>query len=537
MPPSLLPHSPGQPGARHGAFSMQWDFGSARLIWPACLSIAAVALSHLWQGRYGFSLWDEGFLWYGVQRVMAGEVPIRDFMAYDPGRYYWSAALMAASGDGGIVAVRAAAAVFQALGLFVGLRLVARATVRVDAAFWTMAALVLFVWMFPRHKLFDVSVSLMLIGMIAFLMRAPSPRRFFPFGIAVGLAAVFGRNHGLYGLAGGAFATTYLAFRDRGDFDLIPCVAAAIGGLVVGYLPVLIMIAAVPGFAASFWESIRFLFEIKGTNLPLPVPWPWRVLTGALAPVEAARGVATGLLFVAILVFGVGGLAWLAWQAFRRRPVAPELAAALAMALPYGHYAFSRADTTHLAQGIFPLLVGGLVLMAGTKGWVRWPAAALFAGASLLIVAIRHPGAQCRLAGTCVAADVGGSRLIVDPATAADVSLLTTLAGRFAPAGRSFVAMPFWPGAYAVLGRRSPVWEIYALLPRSPAFQRAEIARIEAARPGFAIILDLPLDGSDALRFRNTHPELDAYVRDRFVPVMDVRPGPAYQIYRDRPSR
>jgi hypothetical protein len=88
-----------------------------------------------------------------------------------------------------------------------------------------------------------------------------------------------------------------------------------------------------------------------------------------------------------------------------------------------------------------------------------------------------------------------------------------------------------YTGAYAALGRKSPIWGIYPLLPRGEAFQLAEIERIKAANPGFAMIIDRPLDGREELRFRSTHPMIEQYIRNNFRPLSGFTQNSTYQIY------
>ena len=68
--------------------AMWLDISEAVLL-GAAVSLTVFAL----QWRYGFNLGDEGWLWYISQRTALGEIPFRDFFSYDPGRYYWSAAI------------------------------------------------------------------------------------------------------------------------------------------------------------------------------------------------------------------------------------------------------------------------------------------------------------------------------------------------------------------------------------------------------------------------------------------------------------
>ena len=82
-------------------------------------------------------------------------------------------------GDSGIMALRRAVAVFQVIGLFAGLLLIARSTKNQSFIYLLLAAVTLALWMFPRHKLFDISLSILLIGVLAFLVRNPTGHALF----------------------------------------------------------------------------------------------------------------------------------------------------------------------------------------------------------------------------------------------------------------------------------------------------------------------------------------------------------------------
>src|SRR6185503_18395537 len=148
-----------------------------------------------------------------------------------------------------------------------------------------------------------------------------------------------------------------------------------------------------PGFAAAFWDSIRFLFEQKATNLPLPVPWPWMVNFDASSS-EVGRGILVGLFFVGTLAFAVLSITWVVCRKVKGQSVPPVLAASAFLSLPYAHFAYSRADVGHLAQGIFPLIVGCLVLLSSVRPRFKWPLALVLCGASVATMLSVLPGWQ-----------------------------------------------------------------------------------------------------------------------------------------------
>ena len=293
-----------------------------------------VVMLFIWEGNKGFNLWDESYLWYGVQRVMLGEVPIRDFMAYDPGRYYWSAAFMSAWNDNSIIALRISDALFQVIGVFVGLYLIARTVKKQDLFYLLLSSITLVIWMTMNFKVADYTMSIFLIGALTFLIENPTSKRYFFTGLCVGLAAFFGRNHGMYGVVGSLGVMLWLSIKRTEGPELIKALSLWSVGVITGFMPMLFMMLLVSGFASAFWESIIFLFEIKTTNLVLPIPWPWKVNFASISLDAAIHRVMVGLFFIAAVAFGVLSITWVVWQKFQNKQVSPALAAASFLALP-----------------------------------------------------------------------------------------------------------------------------------------------------------------------------------------------------------
>ncbi|MGN6707399.1 MAG: hypothetical protein ACTHJO_15215 [Rhodanobacter sp.] len=498
---------------------------NAGLLFVVSLGLAACLGAFLLDGRLGFSLWDEGYLWYGVQRVLQGEVPIRDFMSYDPGRYYWAAGVLRLFHVDGIVAVRAATMVFVAVGVVAGLVMVWRQSsgrVIVRSGKCALAIALLVLWAVPWWKGYDAALSIILIASLTWMLTHPSPVRFFVHGIVIGVAAMIGRNHGVYGVAACLVVVPLLLLGPSKPMWR-QCVPAWAAGIVLGFAPILLGLMVDHRFAAMFWDSIRFmLFEYKGTNLPLPVPWPWTVHGGGVLTLSLVRQWLIGSLFVLLPLFCIAGLAVVLNELRRERSIAHTgFAASVATAIPYLNVAFSRADVSHLAQAICPLLIGLLLfpVRGVARSAHRWIALPLLAIVSMLVALPLHPWYQSKVQSGWGIVDVRGDRLRMNDVETARVDAVKALADRYMPAGGTLLAAPVWPGAYALLGVKSPLWEIYPLFPRGDDFQNQEIARLQRTRPALVLINDIGVDGRDDLRYVNTHGRIWDYVNANYQQV------------------
>ncbi|MES2570029.1 MAG: hypothetical protein V4710_08230, partial [Verrucomicrobiota bacterium] len=308
---------------------------NAHVLW---LMLLVGVISFGWfliDGNVGINLADEGYLWYGIAALKAGMIPIRDFQSYDPGRYVWITAGSILFGDG-LVGMRASCVLFTCIGVTCG-ALAARRLSH-DWGFLFLIVLPLILWMAPRYKSFEQSIALIGVYAAIRLIEQPITRQFFFSGIFIGLMAFMGRNHGVYMVV--AFSLVLL-FLSAGNWKVLPRrILVSCAGILVGYLPQLLMWAFVPGYLNAYIAMLGRELTL-GTNLAKVVPWPWLALSQA-HDIAGFCNVIQCCFYVLLPMFLFIGLCVILFlrpmQAIRH----PLLVAAMAVSLPYAHFTFSR---------------------------------------------------------------------------------------------------------------------------------------------------------------------------------------------------
>lgn len=485
------------------------------------------------QSHADLNLADEGFLWYGSQRLLHGEFPLIDYMSYDPGRYVWTASIMYVTGNEGIVSVRVALAIFQIFALYLSLVLITRPNSSYLTLFSLVAVSVLIVWMIPRHKMFDIAVSIAIIYSLALLAEKPISSRFIGAGITVGLAAYFGRNHGLYGLIGASGLFIYLAVGIERMF-VLPMLKFYFLGIIVGYSPMLLSFLFVPSFFEAFRESIIRHFELGTTNVSLPIPWPGKLLTSSLGLFEVKQAL-IGVFFLAVMSFGVLGSLFGLYCKAKSIKIAPAFIAAAFVSIPYAHFAFSRADVQHIAQSIFPFLIGVIILTSSLPKPSKNIGIISLLLASSAVALELQPGWTCYYHGSCVQRQVAGDTLEIDKGTAAELSMFDELVAKYGVDNTVFAALPHWPGVYAAHQSKSPTWEIYSLFPASRELQQLEIERLEEADPLIVVIKNSEIDDRADRRYPVTHPMIYSYIQSNFKQLTSNTDNDRYEVYVRHP--
>ena len=481
------------------------------------------SVSTLWfftTWRYGFDLADEGFYWYGAQRVLTGEVPLRDFMAYDVGRYYWAGAFMLLLKSDGLFAARVAAMVLQALGVSLAVYLCLMACRKLGTFEWILGicgAFVFVLWVVPYYKVFDHTASVLVVALLFIMLRSQRAIDWFGAGVCLGLVAVIGRNHGVYGAAASVLVVCVLFWRGNDYRSVLLRYRSFAAGVLLGFSPTFLVAGFAEGFGPAFVESVLAIFR-TGTNIPLSVPWPWSVELENVGFLLQLTERSVGFGFVALVLLPMAGAALWVRNGFALGDDGLRLlVASIVAAIPYSHYGFSRADLTHLSMAIYPALIGLLAVICRASLPQR---SVMIVGVILVsLFTVTNENVFLRhqlIKQVLVEAAVDGEKLWITKRVSARLSAVEKALDEAGCPKGGVLAIPDMPGVNAIRRFKVPIWEIYSLIPRAPGFEFKEIDRLESTPPHLILLSNHALDGVEGFRYTETHPQTYKWIVDRY---------------------
>jgi len=365
--------------------------------------------------------------------------------------------------------------------------------------------------MIPRHKVFESSLAMAAVWFAVRLIENPTVKRHFISGVFIGLAAFFGRNHGFYGFL--AFALIILLIRFRLHPTNLPrCGLAWAGGVLAGYSPMLMMMLFLPGFFESFFAPFRYIINRGSTNMPLPVPWPWLFDYSKKTLLQGLVLFSVGTSFVLLPFHHISGIVYATVVGKKQRQRTTILAATSFIGLFYMHYAFSRADLAHLGQGIAPLIIGltalPFLIWGDHRKMARLTVLTLLLALTILATFPKNNFLNKVLAptGHWAKVEVAGDTLWLRAGMAEYVETVKTAGTHLIGEDENVLVIPWGPTTYSILGRKSPIHEMWFWEQHSVEQQRAFIEQMDRKNINWIIFEDRALDQREELRFQNSHP-------------------------------
>jgi len=458
------------------------------IAWTAVISGLSLWILH---GRYGFNLADEGFYWYGSQQASQGQIPGLDFSAYEPGRYYITAAIFKLTGSDSNRMARISSTVFTALsyGVIGGWLMSEQKGVSKLKSLMTLTllAISLSIWTFPYYRATDVVAPCACYATCYLALTRPTAKGALIAGVAIGTLMFFGRNHAAYTAYSLLIVNGWMWLKQRDFGSFLRRCAFGIAGFCIGIIPFIIIALARAEYIPKITQQWLELLVLGKTNYPLPWPLPWLTISAGMPITEADGHLIVGFIFMGLFVIGIGCVVMIAVLCSKGRLLSPEILAMTATTSGYLHYAIDRSDLEHIGPASMGILLG-VTLWCTRKGLLK--TSICYAAVALITVrvALRQQAIYHCVRGTlaCVNIKVDNESDIIASQEIAN----TTMKYIKEIGGERFLAIPAFPTLYAMMGVRSPIWDIYMSLPRNKKIQNKAISSIKNSKVTVVIIND-----------------------------------------------
>ena len=298
----------------------------------------------------GYNVADEGYLWYGMLRTVEGKIPIRDFRAYDPGRYYWVTAWSGILGKD-ILSIRISS--YLLLLVAVVLAVYPLYPEEQNGVKMVLGIILLVLNAQPVQKIIDSCMPMFSVFFLYLVLKDPAVHHVFLWSIWIGVSWFMGLNHFIYNLGTSLAIIIYLLFKQTEIANTL--ILNGIAGLAIGLIP-MILFLLVPGNFQKYWrKKILPIVLRRSTNLKIRIPWPhrtkWRMSQFKHEITNWAISLSTWLLPIWYIVFICLYLVHPAWNQYH------FLGACSLIGLFYLNHFFSRADHEHLQLSSVPIIL------------------------------------------------------------------------------------------------------------------------------------------------------------------------------------